>query len=101
MRTTAITVMVITSKGPVAAAETIPASQPIIGKPTDNSANVALHKERYLHFIQEKYYKMISHSSSLRKSRGEHFLKILEKTETGTAKERFIIKERKFKVNLK
>ena len=71
-------------------------------KPTDNAANIAVHKARYLHFIHEKYLSSSSmNGAAMRKSRAEHFIGILEKRVTGTAKERHIIKERKFKVHYK
>ena len=90
---------VVTSKDPAA---TIAPINEVFDKPTDkpsdNNANIAMHKARYLHFINERYLKAKKPSAAILKARGELFISILEKKSVGTAKERHKIKERKFKM---
>lgn len=84
---------VVTSKGPVTTttltAEVAVAVASQVTKPSDNTAYVALHKERYLHWINEKYLCVSAkkNTTAMTKAAVERIVGILVNNLACTAKE--------------
>ena len=78
--------------------DTVTSKEVAVPKPKDNVANVALHKERYLHYIEEKYFSRPSTSTAMLKAKGEIFVDIIEGRSKGTPKLKWIINKRNLKV---
>jgi len=85
--------------GDVVVASDVIGDAVVVAKPKDNDANVALHKARYLHYLDEKYINKKKSTSAMLRANGQLFMEILQGKLKPTSKQTWTIKQRKFRVN--